>query len=135
MCIPETVPEHGMIMSLLSVSLPSLRGTFTSPLEVEALLDLFTLRPYKDLGTLGVGEMSLSKSPVRGGNGMETSLLSSSDVGTLCGFIFNKSSSELNSEPSVSKPFLSALNNESNAVLGLDFDCKCRLLNACTALD
>ena len=109
MCIPETVPEHRTIMSLLSVSLPSLRGTFTSALEVEALLDLFTLRPYTDLGTLGVGEMSLSKSPVRGGNGMETSLLSSSDVGTLCGFIFNKSSSELNSEPSFSKPFLWAL--------------------------
>ena len=42
-CIPETVPEHGTIMSLLSVSLPSLRGTLTSALEVEALLDLFTL--------------------------------------------------------------------------------------------
>ena len=122
-------------MLLLSVSLPSLRGTFTLALEVDALLDLFTLRPYTDLGTLGVGEMSLSKSPVRGGNGMETSLLSSSDVGTLCRFILNKSSSELNSEPSVSKPFLWALNNESNAVLDLDFRCKCCLLNTCTALD
>ena len=44
-------------MSLLSVSLPSFKSTFTVALDVDALLDLFTLRPCTDLATLGVGGM------------------------------------------------------------------------------
>ena len=34
---------------------------FTVALDVDALLDLFTLRPCTDLATLGVAGMSLSK--------------------------------------------------------------------------
>ena len=67
-------------MSLLSVSLPSFKSTFTVALDVDALLDLFTLRPCTDLATLGVAGMSLSKSPVHFGNLIDASLFSSSEL-------------------------------------------------------
>ena len=78
--VPDTVPEHGTNMSLLSVSLPSFKSTFTVALDVDALLDLFTLRPCTDLVTLGVGGMSLLKLPVRAGNLIDASLFSSSEL-------------------------------------------------------
>ena len=104
-------------------------------LDVNALLDLFTLRPCTDFVTLGVGGMSLSKSPVHVGNLMDTSLFSLSKLTQLPTVTFNISSSELNSNASISKPLHCALNKESNAVLGLDDGCKLHLMNACTALD
>ena len=125
----------GTFTSLVSVSLPSFTCTLMVTPEIDALLDLLTLRPCKDLGTLGVGEMSASKFPVRFGNGIDASLLSSSELASLGVFTFNKSSSELISDPSVNNPLRSALDKESSAVLVLVAGCLLRLANACTALD
>ena len=95
-------------------------------------MDCLIFNPDLSLETLGVGVISLSKSPVRGGNLIETSLLSSSEVESTILCAFKVSSSELKSEPISKRPLRRALSKESRASLFVVAGLRCRLANSCT---